>query len=317
MLAAASADAWRWQAHVEVWVLVGSVIGLGWYAARVIGPKVVPPGREPVTRRQKGFFAAAVSLLWLASDWPVHDIAEEYLYSVHMVQHLLLTFVVPALFLLATPTWLARLVVPEGSRVEAIVRRLARPVVAGLIFNVVVALSHVPVVVDATVETGPPHYLAHVVIVASAFLMWLPVCGPFPELRLSLPGQMVYLFVMSILPTIPAAWLTFAEGTVYSSYDTPFRLWGVTVADDQQAAGLIMKLVGGFYLWGIIFSLFFRWSARHQAADEVGVTPSERDVLLWHDVESEFDRLGPPQPEASSPDPSDVGPGSSPRSSPG
>jgi putative membrane protein len=283
MLAAASADAWRWQAHVEVWVLVAGVVGLGWYAARVIGPKVVPPGREPVTRRQRGFFVAGVVLLWLASDWPVHDVAEEYLYAVHMVQHLLLTFVVPALFLLATPTWLARLVVPEGSRVEAVVRRLARPVVAALIFNVVVALSHVPFVVNATVETGPLHYLA----------------------------------IMSILPTIPAAWLTFAEGTVYSSYDTAFRLWGITVADDQQAAGLIMKLVGGFYLWGIIFSLFFRWSARHQAADELGVTPSERDVLLWDDVESEFDRLGPPQPETGSPDSSDVGPGSSPRSSPG
>ncbi len=104
---------------------------------------------------------------------------------------------------------------------------------------------------------------------------------------------------------------------MYSAYDTPFRLWDITVASDQQAAGLIMKLVGGFYLWAIIFSLFFRWSARHEAADEAGVTPRERDVLLWDDVESEFDRLGPARPEAPSPDEADADPTPSPPAAPG
>jgi putative membrane protein len=295
IVAATSADAWRWQAHVEVWVLVLGVLALGLYAVRVVGPKVVPAGRPIVTARQKGFFWAGLLLLWVASDWPIHDISEEYLFSAHMVQHLLLSLVVPPLFLLATPTWLARLVVPEGSIADRWIRRLARPVVAGFIFNLVVAITHIPGVVNASIESGPLHYGVHVVVVASAFLMWTPVCGPFPELRMSMPGQMVYLFLMSVLPTIPAAWLTFAEGAVYSGYDTPFRLWGITVASDQQAAGLIMKLVGGFYLWGIIFSIFVRWAQRHAEADEAGITPSEQDVLTWGDVEDEFRRVAPPQ----------------------
>ncbi len=66
--------------------------------------------------------------------------------------------------------------------------------------------------------------------------MWMPVCGPVPELRLSLPGQMIYLFLMSIVPTVPAAWLTFAEGVVYSAYDIPERLWGISATDRPAAS---------------------------------------------------------------------------------
>lgn len=301
VMAATSADAWRWQAHVEVWVLVLGVLAMALYAVRVVGPKVVPHGRPVVTARQQGFFWAGLILLWVASDWPIHDIAEEYLFSVHMVQHLLLSLIVPPLFLLATPTWLARLVVPEGSRVDRVIGQLARPVVAGFLFNLVVAVTHIPSVVNASIESGPLHYAVHVLVVSSAFLMWTPVCGPFPERRMPMPGQMVYLFLMSILPTIPAAWLTFAEGTVYTGYDTPFRLWGVTLASDQQAAGMIMKVVAGFYLWGLIFTLFFRWAHRHAQADEAGITASEKDVLTWNDVEDEFRRIPPPpEPNPSS-----------------
>ena len=83
----------RWQPHPEVWFLVLCVLGLGLYVTRVIQPKMVAAGRPPVSRRQKRFFAAGVLMLWLASDWPVHDLGEEYLFSIHMVQHLVLTLV--------------------------------------------------------------------------------------------------------------------------------------------------------------------------------------------------------------------------------
>ena len=87
---AEQADFWRWVPHPEVWLLVGGLIGLYAYAVRVIGPKAVPAGRPAVTRRQIGFLVAGTLLLWVASDWPVHDIGEQYLYLVHMCQHLAL-----------------------------------------------------------------------------------------------------------------------------------------------------------------------------------------------------------------------------------
>ena len=117
-------------------------------------------------------------------------------------------------------------------------------------------------------------------LVLSALLLWVPVVGPLPELRISYPAQMLYLFVTSIVPTVPAGWLTFAEGTIYSAYDVPGRLWGLTITDDQQLAGVIMKLVGGGFLWVIITLRFFQWAGRFsdsdKAADQAGRPPTSR-----------------------------------------
>jgi putative membrane protein len=272
------------QLHPEVWVLVGAIVAMGVYAARVIGPKVVADGSPVVSRRQTGWFVAGVVVLWLSSEWPMHDVAEERLYSVHMVQHLLLSYAVAPMFLLATPTWLARLVVQEGTWL----RRLCHPVVAGGLFNVLAMFLHWQYAVNTSVENGAFHYGLHVFLVFASLLMWMPVCGPMPELRLSLPGQMIYLFMMSIVPTVPAAWLTFAEGVVYTSYDVPERLWGLSATTDQQLAGLVMKLIAGFYLWGLIITLFFRWSKAQMESNRKGRTLAERGVLTWNEVEHEL-----------------------------
>src|SRR5690349_20069316 len=130
----ADADYFRWVPHPEVWLLVGSLIGLYVYAGRVIGPKAVPAGVAAIPRAQRCWFAAGIALLWIAADWPVHDIGEQYLYLVHMSQHLVLTMLVPPMLLMATPTWLARLVLGQG-RVDRWVHKLARPVPAAFIFN--------------------------------------------------------------------------------------------------------------------------------------------------------------------------------------
>jgi putative membrane protein len=289
-----------WRPHPEVWLLVAALIGLGWFAARVVGPKVVPAGTPVVTTHQRVAFWLGLAVLWLASDWPVHEMGEEYLYAVHMAQHLLLTLAAPPLFLLATPTWLARLVVGDGWFGGRVLRVLCRPVVAGVIFNAAILLTHWPTMVDLAVRFGPAHYLIHLFLVGASILMWMPVCGPLPEYRLSPPGQMLYLFLMSVIPTVPAAWLTFADGVVYSAYDTPDRLFGISATDDQQMAGLTMKLLGGGFLWAIIIYLFFKWAADEERADRASIKvvarqPSTVDdeALTWDRVEQELQHLGP------------------------
>jgi putative membrane protein len=290
----AAVDPWRWQPHPEVWLLVGAVVAMGIYVVRVIGPKVVPAGRPVVSRREKVAFWTGVAVLWIASDWPIHDISEEYLYLMHMVQHFLLTLVVPPLFLIATPEWLARLVLDGDGFIAHWVKQLTRPIPAMVLFNGMLALSHAPGFVNLTVEVGYLHYLAHVLIVLAAFGVWMPVVGPLPERRLSLPGQMLYLFLLSILPTLPAAWLTIAAGSVYDAYDHANRLWGFSVTEDQQAAGLFMKLFGGFYLWSIITYLFFTWASRHEEAERAGRRVDEREVLTWQAVSDHFERAPAP-----------------------
>ena len=124
---------WRFQFHPEVWLLIIGLIAAFVYTVRVLGPKVAPEGKI-ISRRQITTFTVMILLLWLASDWPMHDLAEEYLYSVHMVQHMVISYIVPPLALLATPEWLFRLLIGQG-RTYKVVRFLTRPVVGVLVYN--------------------------------------------------------------------------------------------------------------------------------------------------------------------------------------
>jgi putative membrane protein len=174
-----------------------------------------------------------------------------------MLQHMMLTYFLPPLALLATPTWLMRVLVGDG-RLYRGLTFMAKPVVAGVLFNLAIIVTHVPLVVNASVENGPLHYSLHLMVVLLSLLMWMPVVGPLPELHMTPLGKCIYLFLQSVVPTIPAAWLTFADGAVYSSYDQPVRVWGMTVTDDQQLAGAIMKTGGSIFLWALVIYFFFR-----------------------------------------------------------
>ncbi len=247
---------WRFQAHPEVWLLVGAVLVAYIYAVIVIGPVAVKSG--PVTtRKQRIMFVIAILMLWLASDWPVHDIAEEYLYSAHMFQHMVLSYLMPPLVLLAVPKWLFDSIFGHG-KAKKIVSFLSKPVIAGVAFNLIVMITHIPDVVNRSVSNGLMHYSLHIALVLTALLVWMPICGPEPKLHLQSGGKMIYLFLMSVVPTVPAAWLTFAEGSVYKHYDIAVRVWGMSVTTDQQVAGAIMKTGGSVFLWSIIVFIFFK-----------------------------------------------------------
>lgn len=293
MFARAFEDPWRFQAHPEVWLLVAFLVGAYVYVAKVLGPAAVGPGVRAVTTKQTVAFVAAIALLWFAADWPVHDIGENYLYSVHMLQHLVLTYFVAPLMLIATPTWMVRVLVGEGRAYRAL-KWFAKPVVAGVIFNVMVMVLHIPGLVNASASNGALHYALHVLVVSAALLMWTPVVGPFREWQIGPGAKCIYLFLMSVVPTVPAGWLTFAEGVVYKHYDQPVRVWGIGVTDDQQIAGLIMKLGGSTFLWSIVVYLFFKRFGAGFEKDNTYVRSARPDeALTYEQVEAEFARTAP------------------------
>ena len=309
MLGQAIADPFQFHAHPEVWVLVLFLIGAYVYAVKFVGPHAVPAGQPVVTRRNIVCFVGAMLLLEVASDYPMHDIGEQYLYSVHMLQHMMLSYFMPPLVLLATPEWLLRVLVGNG-RGYAVLKWFAKPVVAGILFNLAVMVTHIPGVVNASVESSSPvlHYSLHVMVVTTALLMWMPVCGPFKELQMGTPGKMIYLFLQSVVPTIPAGWLAFADGAVYKAYLKPVRLWGISVTTDQQMAGALMKVGGSMFLWTIIIILWFtRFSRpvrdeydykRGHTMPESEIVGHDDDPLTYDEVEREFRRVPAPDEPA-------------------
>ena len=295
MFALVNPEPWRFQQHIEVWVLIIAVVASYTYAVRKIGPRIVASG-EVVSRKQLTAFIVGVVMLWLASDWPIHDISEEYLYSVHMFQHMMYSYFVPPLVLLATPYWLFDLIF-SSNRSRRVINFATKPVIAGLLFNLVIMITHIPALVNQSVSNGPLHYALHVLVITSSLLMWFSVCGPDKQRHLSYGGKTIYLFLMSVVPTVPAAWLTFAEGAVYKHYDIAVRVWGLSVTTDQQLAGAIMKTGGSIFLWSIIVFIFFRRFIGRFFAEASYARPPE-PVLTYEEVASAFE-ANPPAEEPS------------------
>jgi len=285
-------DPWRYQLHLEVWLLIAFLVGSYIYVVRVLGPRAVPAGEPIITRRQLVCFITGILIMFLSTDWPMHDIAEEYLYSVHMFQHMSLTYFMPPLVVLATPEWFVRVLVGNGRAYRAL-RFFTFPVRAGLLFNLGVVVSHIPGVVNASVSNGPLHYFVHVLLVLTSILMWMPVCGPLKELQMAPMPKMIYLFLNSVVATIPAGWLTFAEGVVYKHYNIPTRVWGVSVSNDQQIAGAIMKLGGSIFLWTIIVAMFFRHFVKTFRDENKNDYNKVEAILTTADVERAFQATAP------------------------
>ena len=250
-----------WHLHLDVWLVLGSVVAA--YLIAVRRHDRTATAAEGVTPRRKvRLFLLGMGVLWLGADWPIHDLAERYLFSMHMVPHTLFTLVAAPILIAGMPAWLLRRLLRPPA-VRATWALLTRPVVALVLFNGVLLFTHWPVVVEAAVTSELTHFALHVLLVGSAIVMWWPVVSSLPEMpALPAPGQILYLFLQSLAPTIPASFLTFGTHPLYPVYATFPRIWGMGVLTDQLVAGLIMKLVGGMILWVVIAVVFFRWARR-------------------------------------------------------
>jgi putative membrane protein len=266
--------------HLDVLAVVLVLEGAYLWAVLRLGPRGLSPGEPSVSRRQIVWFTGGAAMLLLASEWPIHDLSEQYLFSVHMVQHTLISLVAPPMLLLGLPAWLLRRIVSPRP-VRALLGQLTRPLVALVLFNGVIVVTHWPTVVNGMLEHHALHLVGHIVLFGTATLMWWPVISPLPEMpTLSYPGRMLYLFLQSIVPTVPASFLTFGSTPLYSFYEHAPRIWGWSAITDQTIAGLVMKLVGGLILWSVIGVMFFMW---YQVEQRDGW-----DELQWRDVEREI-----------------------------
>ncbi len=177
-----------------MWLLVG-LFAAGYAIAIVrLGPRWAPAGpARCVTRFQITCWSLGVFAMWMASDYPIHDIAERYNFSVHMVQHLMFTMVVAPLLLLGMPAWLLRRVLAPRWLFDT-VRTLARFIPALVIFNVVLVFTHWPLIVNEALTSGWVHFLIHALLLVSSLIVWMPIVSPLPEIpRLAPVLQMLYL----------------------------------------------------------------------------------------------------------------------------
>ena len=222
------------------------------------------PSRPPM-------FIAGLLALVVALNGPLHDLSDYYLFSAHMVQHLVLTLVVPPLLLVGTPTWMADGVLRAIARVRplaAIVGVLTRPLPAFACYAVALIGWHLPGPYNAALETHAWHVVEHVLLIATAVLGWWPILSP-ASVAPSLPygAQLLYLFVFGMPMTVVAAFVTGAEHVLYPFYAAAPRIFDITPLTDQRLGGVIMWVPAAVIPVLVFTLVFFRWVGVEADAD--------------------------------------------------
>ncbi|MGH7481847.1 MAG: cytochrome c oxidase assembly protein [Longimicrobiales bacterium] len=269
----------RWEIHPSVALGCALFIGLYFWATGPLARRRGWSGSRQT--HETGFFLAGVAVLFLALNGPLHDLSDYYLFSAHMVQHMLLMMVFPALLLLGLPAYVLRPLLTGGGR-ERLARTLTHPATAFVVYNVVLIGWHFPALYNWALVNHDVHVAQHLLFIGAATLMWWPIVDPLPELaRMGSLLKMLYIFAFGIPMSVVSAFITMASGAVYPWYIEAPRLFGLTALEDQQLGGLIMWIPGMLIYWSVVSVIFLRYSARE-----------ERDEPLEEGVPREWVRAG-------------------------
>ena len=238
-------------------------------------------------RRRWPWWRTALFLLGLvaviiALASPLDAIALE-LFSVHMVQHMLLLAVVPPLLLLGAPVRPLLRGLPLGIRrsvvraiagntaFRALVHLLRRPLVAAALYVVGLYAWHVPTLYDAAVESSTIHVLEHTWFLVTALLFWSVVIDPAP-FRATLPyaARIPFLLLVGAAQnTILGGLLAFSDRSYYAPYATTTARYGLDAASDQRLGGAIMWVPGDLIFLVAASLAFFLWLQSEEQAQRL------------------------------------------------
>jgi putative membrane protein len=197
--------------------------------------------------------------LWAALDWPLGALGAGYLLSIHTTQYVVITCIAVPLLLIGIP--------PELRARGRFSRFMAGPAPGLLGYTGIMALTHIPSVSDALMASQVGSLVVDLLWIAGAIALWWPVLAPEGVLRISPPLRVGYLFLATIPPTIPAAFMVFSDYPLYATYELAPRVAGIAAGSDQQSAGLIMKAGADPLLWIAMAIVFFRWQRAEDAAE--------------------------------------------------
>jgi putative membrane protein len=229
-----------------------------------------------IDRKSVAWFMLGVFVMFIALNGPIHDLGDNYLFSAHMIQHLMITLIMPPLLLAGTPAWLYRPLL-RRRWIWHTARVLTAPLVAFALYNVVLAIWHLPYFYGWALEDHNVHIVQHLMFMAAAVIVWWPAVNPVPELtRLQPPIRLLYLFALGIPMSIISALITLSSNVLYPWYDAAPRVFeNLSALDDQQLGGLIMWVPGMMVYWTAISILFFRWSRSEEQKE-----PADREQAV-------------------------------------
>ena len=262
---------WTWEPSVALGCLV---LAAGYLAVA---------GSRPA-RRAAAFFAG-IAVLFLALSSPLDTLGDTYLFSAHMVQHLLLILVVPPLLLLGIPVSLVERVRPVPW-VRRAMAALGAPAPAWGLGIGTMAVWHVPVLYNAALAHGGVHVAQHLSFLVTSTIFWWPVLAPAEDARLGPLPAVLYLVTAALASSVVGIIVTFAKVGLYPAYLLPVdrlgvgplirNVWGLTPDLDQELGGLLMWIPGGLVYLCAILGVMARWYKTGDPAEPVA--PADGDA---------------------------------------
>ena len=228
-------------------------------------------------------FAGGMLALLAALVSPIDGLGADYLFSAHMVQHVLLGDIAPLLLLLALSRVIMRPATRRLMRVERALDPLASPWTAIAIWLGVMYFWHIPSIYDAAAEHPLLHMVEHLSFFAAGVALWWPLIQPVP-MRNGLAGMQPLAYIAAAKGGLAALglFLAWSATSHYPWYEDAPRIWGLSPVEDQNVAGVIMMVEQSFTLVLVLVWLFIRMLSR-----------SEQDELRRERLEE----AGAPAPE--------------------
>jgi cytochrome c oxidase assembly factor CtaG len=236
--------------------------------------------------RKTAFFGSGVLLMLLDLIGPLDFLGDDYLFSAHMLEHIILYLGVPPLLLLGVPADEVRslLSVDYFAKAE---RFLRNPVAAWLIAVLTLWVWHIPALYNAALDSEGIHAIQHLCMLVSGTIFWWPVFTPLKEDRITPIGGFIYIFLAMCANMILGILLTFSPLGFYPVYMRPSdgdpilifirSVWKIYPQPDLNLGGLFMWIIGGLIYFAAMLGVISRlFRDEEDKEDEVSEEPGGR-----------------------------------------
>lgn len=259
-------------------------------------------GSEPVTKNQIALFLSGIAMLYIVKGSPV-DLWGHILFSVHMLQMVVLLLLIAPFLIMGIPNWIWR----KAFKIKIIDRTFrffTNSVISLMTFTIAFSAYHYPMILDFVKLSMPLHAFFTFTIFMSAVFLWWPLVNTL-EGQPKLHGlkKIGYIVLSALLVTPACALIIFVDVPVYATYSGgeawlqamalcvpagtlsglaglgisgPEMFTNMTTVTDQQLGGILMKVGQEFIYIFVIGKIFFTWAASERAnAEEI----TKQDLL--------------------------------------
>jgi cytochrome c oxidase assembly factor CtaG/cytochrome c2 len=263
------------------WVVVSLAVASLWYAAGLwrISRRA---GLARIIRPHEIYaFTAGMLTLFIALLSPIDTVGEQ-LFSVHMVQHLMLMMVAAPLFAWSRPALVLLWALPPKGRkvmgrawagfgLRGAIRGLMHPITVWVLFSGAFVFWHFPVPYSWALQNELVHALEHLSFFITALMFWTIVLEPDGYRRLGYGATLIFVATNGIVSGLPGALMILATQPLYPVHADRVAAWHMTLLQDQQLAGVIMWIPGGLAYAAATCFAFVKW-----------LSGSERAVVARH-----------------------------------